>query len=40
MSTLHDSHVFLKAIKLLLTILKPLLKKTMIFEKGYILAFK
>jgi hypothetical protein len=31
---------FLKVIKLLLTILKPLLKMTGILEKGYILAFK
>jgi len=31
---------FLKAIKVFLTILKPLLKITKILEKGYILAFK
>mgnify|MGYP000052909739 CR=1 FL=1 len=31
---------FLRAIKVLLTILKPLLKVTRILEKGYLLAFK
>ena len=31
---------FLKAIKILLTILKPILKVTKVLERGYLLAFK
>ena len=37
---LADQSRFLKATKILLTILKPVLKVTKIFERGYLLAFK
>jgi len=37
---LAGQSLFLRAIKALLTILKPLLKVTRILEKGYLLAFK